>query len=135
MAKKKVDSRKQSASLESIVGAATYAVWVDMLKHLVPSGRTHRLAPMVAGMLQYATERTSRTSRGMPRAGSVAGVLISALECEDDSTHAADLTKLVEQLFRDACVESIRANRRGERYSLVDAAIEEFVRWDSMPWE
>lgn len=135
MANRKVTSRKQNAGLESVVGTVTYGVWVDMLKRLVPAGRTHRLAPIVAGMLQYATERASQRSRGAPREGSVASALLSATEHKDDSAHAGHLAAIVEQLFRDAGVKSIRADRRGERYSLVDAAIEEFLRWDSMPWE
>jgi hypothetical protein len=135
VAKRKVNNRKQNVSLKSVVGEATYGVWVDMLKRLVPGGRTHRLAPMVAGMLQYASERASQGSRGAVREGSVASVLLSAAEDEDEIGHAGRLAAIVDQLFLDAGVKSIRVNRRGERYSLVDAAIEEFVRWDSMPWE
>ena len=41
-------------SLKQIVGQKIYTVWVEMLRQLVPDGRTHRLAPLVAGMLQYA---------------------------------------------------------------------------------
>jgi hypothetical protein len=57
------------------------------------------------------------------------------MEDESDSAHTDHLAEIVEQLFRDAGVKSIRADRGGQRYSLVDAAIEEFIRWDSMPWE
>jgi hypothetical protein len=135
VAKRKLNRRKDNASLESVVGAATYAVWVDMLRHLVPGGRTHRLAPMVAGMLQYAAERASRRSRAAPREGSVENALLSTMEYEDDDPHVSQLAEIVEQLFRDAGVKFIRVNRRGERYSLVDAAMDEFVRWESMPWE
>lgn len=135
MAKRNVTRRKRTASLASVVGEATYGVWVDMLKRLVPGGRTHRLAPMVAGMLQYAAERASQRSRGTPPERSVAGTLISAMEDEGDSAHTGHLAEIVEQLFRDAGAKSIRADRRGQRYSLVHAAIEEFLRWDSMPWE
>lgn len=135
MAKRNVSSRKRAGSLASVVGEATYGVWVDMLKRLVPGGRTHRLAPMVAGMLQYAAERAFQRSRGTPPEGSVAGALISLMEEEGDSAHTDHLAEIVEQLFRDAGVKSVRADRRGQRYSLVDAAVEEFIRWDSMPWE
>ncbi|MCI0608598.1 MAG: hypothetical protein L0Z71_06005 [Anaerolineae bacterium] len=45
---------KSKRSLQAVVGEATYAVWVDMLRELVPDGRTHRLSVVVAGMLQYA---------------------------------------------------------------------------------
>ena len=135
MGKKRASTEKQKATLESVVGASTYRVWVDMLKRLVPGGRTHRLAPLVAGMLQYATERAYERSRGAPKERSVAAALLNAREHEEDGPPAGDLSELVERLFRDAGVKSSRADRRGERYSLVDAAIQEFVRWDSMPWE
>lgn len=46
---------RKNQSLQAVVGAQTYATWVDMLRRLVPDGRTHRLAPLVAGMRQYAT--------------------------------------------------------------------------------
>ena len=45
--------KKTKNSLKTVVGQETYDVWVDMLRRLVPEGRTHRLAPMIAGMLQY----------------------------------------------------------------------------------
>ena len=45
---------KRKRSLEEVVGKETYALWVDMLRRLVPDGRTHRLSVVVAGMLQYA---------------------------------------------------------------------------------
>jgi hypothetical protein len=135
VAKNKARAEKREATLESVVGSSTYGVWLEMLKVLVPGGRTHRLAPLVAGMLQYAAERADQRSRGVPREGSVAAALLNASEHEGDGAPTADLTKLVERLFRDAGVKSGRADRRGERYSVVDAAIQEFVRWDSMPWE
>jgi hypothetical protein len=133
--KKKVSPKSQTASLESVVGSPTYGVWVDMLKRLAPNGRTHRLAPLVAAMLQYAAEHADHRLRGAPREGSVAAALLNASEHEDDGTPAADLVLLVDRLFRDAGVKTHRADRRGQAYSSVDAAIQEFVRWDSMPWE
>lgn len=135
MGKKKIGCEKKEATLESVVGSSTYGIWLKMLKVLVPGGRTHRLAPLVAGMLQYAAERADQQSRGAPREGSVAAALLNASEHEEDGTPAAELAALVERLFRDAGVKSRRVDSRGERYSLVDAAIQEFVRWDSMPWE
>ena len=57
---KKATTGKQKATPESVVGSPTYSVWVDMLERLVPGDRTHRLAPLVAGMLQYAAERADQ---------------------------------------------------------------------------
>jgi hypothetical protein len=65
----------------------------------------------------------------------VAAALLNAGEHEEDGTPAGDLAALVERLFQDAGVKSRRVDRRGERYSVVDAAIQEFVRWDSKVWE
>ena len=135
MGKKRVRTEKEEATLESVVGASTYGVWLEMLKVLVPGGRTHRLAPLVAGMLQYSAERADQRLRAAPREGSVAAALLNASEHEEDGTPAGHLGELVERLFRDAGVKSRRVDRRGERYSVVAAAIQEFVRWDSMPWE
>ena len=70
-----------------------------MLATLVPDGRTHRIAPLVAAMLQYA--------------------LAMADEKRDD----------------DAGVEYRRTNSRGDPYSIVEEAYEEYIRWFDMPWE
>ena len=43
-------------SLKQVVGARTYGVWTEMLKTLVPGGRTHRLSVVVAAMLQNAVQ-------------------------------------------------------------------------------
>jgi len=134
MGKKKIHT-EEKATLQSLVGPSTYGVWVNMLKILVPGGRTHRLAPLVAGMLQYAAEQAGQRSRSGPRHGSVAAALLNASEHEEDGTTGGDLARLVERLFQDAKVKSKRVDRRGERYSVVEAAIQEFVRWKSMPWE
>src|SRR6266478_3536549 len=50
----KAAAKEKSRSFSGVVGADTYKVWVRMLRELVPDGRTHRLAVMLAGMLQYA---------------------------------------------------------------------------------
>jgi hypothetical protein len=43
--------------LRPLVKERVYSVWLDMLKQLVPQGRTHRLSVFVAGCLQYAVGR------------------------------------------------------------------------------
>ncbi len=48
-------------SLQSVVGETTYEIWLEMLRILVPGARTHRLAPMLAGMLD--TRSSSRRGR------------------------------------------------------------------------
>lgn len=65
-------------SLKQIVGQKTYSVWVEMLRQLVPEGRTHRLAPLVAGMLQFASDMAYQKYGNNPDEGSVAEVLFMA---------------------------------------------------------
>ena len=48
----KIDDAEKSFRL--IVGDTTYEVWKKMLQSLVPVGRSHSLAPIIAGMLQFA---------------------------------------------------------------------------------
>jgi hypothetical protein len=50
----KAASKQTLRNFGTVVGADTYAVWVRMISELVPNGRTHRLAVMLAGMLRYA---------------------------------------------------------------------------------
>lgn len=121
-------------SLESIVGEKIYSVWVDMLKELVPDGRTHRLSVVVAGMLQYAAQVASQKSGNRPKEGSVEASLIYADELDEDEG-AAELSDLIEQLFDDAKVPYRRRSSRGIEYSIIDDALIEYFHWQDMPWE
>ena len=42
---------------------------------------------------------------------------------------------LVEGLFRDAKVAGKRVIARGDKYSILDSAIQEFASWYAMPWD
>ena len=136
VATQKRPHRKPAASaqpsLQSVVGETTYEVWLDMLRILVPGGRTHRLAPMLAGMLRYAVEQSTRKGRRPRPSGALVEALIALDEGDDDA--AVLVTAVVQRLFRDAGVRAARASRNGE-YSIVDAAIHEFQQWGDMPWE
>ena len=46
---------KTPRNFRTVVGKDIYSAWVRMLRELVPDGRTHRLAVVVAGMLQYGS--------------------------------------------------------------------------------
>ena len=118
-------------NLAPLVGQPTYSVWMSMLRELVPDGRTHRLAPLVAGMLQYAVALAEKQE---PIEGSVAHALIEASETDPDETIEL-LLPIVECLFKDAGVDYKRRSSRGEGYSIAKTAIEEFVSWYDMPWE
>lgn len=121
-------------SLKTIVGEETYAVWTDMLHSLVPEGRTHRLAPMVAGMLQYAATMACEKYGDEPEEGSAAHWLLVASEAYDPQ-EAEGLLGVVKRLFRDAEVEYERVDRRGDGYSVAESIIYEFIHWYDMPWE
>ena len=70
-------------SLQTIVGQDTYNVWKKMLLELVPDGRTHRLAPMAAGMLQYAAAIAYERYGDSPEEGSAADIMsLSPTETE-----------------------------------------------------
>jgi uncharacterized protein YbcI len=128
-------SSKSKRSLQDVVGKEVYSVWVDMLQELVPSGRTHRLAVVVAGMLAYAVEKS---------------VLIKNLNEEEhsaqmsliDSTDTVDIEEIKEligdmlvKLFKDAGVEYERVSKGGEEYSIIDEACREFSCWFEYPWD
>jgi hypothetical protein len=125
---------KQTSSLKEVVGQQTYEVWVDMLRRLVPDGRTHRLAPMVAGMLQYAYLVASDENDNEAEEDSAASILLGS-EDMVDSAEAPELLGLVAQLFKDAKVKHGRVSSRGESYSVAESAVEEFIHWFDMPWE
>lgn len=123
-----------SGTLRAVVGDSVYEVWLNMLQELVPWGRTHRLAPMVAGMLRYATSMAEQTDE-IDTEGSVAWRLIEASETPDPAEAEELLLDLVVTMFKDANVDSERTNARGMPYSVAENAIEEYVCWEYMPWE
>lgn len=131
-------SRARSAgeSLEPIVGGEVYRLWVEMLSRLGHDGRTHRLAVLVASMLQHAacivSDGRKRRRKSM---GVISPELFDALEEPEPGGENEELAEVIIRLFEDAAVPHVRTNCRGDDYSLVDAAIDEFVRWFNMPWE
>jgi len=125
-------AEEEPQSLAAVVGDTTYGVWTEMLKHIVPDGRTHRLRVVVAGMLEFARDRADE-HEDAEKEGSVAHRLRTAVEKPNDARNL--LIKIVQQLFRDAGVKWKRKSRRGEQYSIADDAIEEYVDWELMPWE
>ncbi|MBK7919033.1 MAG: hypothetical protein IPJ94_22775 [Chloroflexi bacterium] len=120
-----------SQSLQQVVGSVKYTTWVDMLRRLVPDGRTHRLAPLVAGMLQYAT----LLADDMDYEESVVQRLQEAAEAYDPEEASSLLLPLIDQLFADAGVSYQRTNARGRGYSIADEIIHEYMHWYDMPWE
>ena len=121
-------------SLQDLVGKETYSVWVDMLRELVPDGRTHRLSVVIAGMLQYALVIAEKLDENELEEDSVALSLIHATEMSPDEIKD-ELHDVVKQLFRDAGVAFDRVSARGDPYSIADEAYNEFASWFDYPWD
>ncbi len=123
---------KKQRSLKAVVGQQTYSVWVDMLHTLVPEGRTHRLAPLVAGMLQYALSVANEQDSDED---SVAQSLLSSADAMELTEVEELLEDVVVQLFKDAGVHYTRTNARGQDYSIAESIYDEYIHWFDMPWE
>jgi len=134
MKKQPLFENQNHRSLKPLVGEKTYSVWIEMLQQLVPQGRTHRLAVVIAGMLQYASQVASKKSGNNPKEGSVEASLVFADELDEDESNA-ELADIIESLFDEAKVPYARTNRRGDEYSIIDSAVMEFIHWHDMPWE
>ena len=124
-------SPKSKRSLQDVVGKETYSVWVDMLRELVPGGRTHRISVVVAGMLQYALEAAENDAEEL----SVAKSLTDSAETSDPDEVKSLLYDVVSQLFKDAGVTYERTAKSGEHYSIADEVYNEFANWYDYPWD
>jgi hypothetical protein len=126
---------KHKRSLQDVVGKETYSMWVDMLRRLVPDGRTHRLSVVVAAMLQYAYLIAADNLDDDVEEGSAAQALLDATDGGDPEEVGEYLYDIVDRLFKDAGVRHKRTSARGEDYSIAESALEEYVSWFDMPWE
>ncbi len=127
-------SRKSKRSLEDVVGEKVYNVWVDMLRELVPDGRTHRLSVVIAGILHYATAIAEQFDEDELEEDSVALSLINANEVGPDEVKD-ELHDVMKRLFHDAGVAFDRVSKRGQPYSVADEAYNEYVSWYDYPWD
>jgi hypothetical protein len=125
---------KSKHSLQDVVGKETYAVWVDMLRELVPDGQTHRLSVLLAGILQYTLAIAENLDEDELEEDSVALSLINANEMGPDEIKD-ELHDVVTRLFKDADVTFDRVSKRGDSYSIADEAYNEFVSWFDYPWD
>ena len=126
---------KSKRSLQDVVGKETYVVWVDMLRELVPEGRTHRLSVVIAGMLQYALNKAVKTKGKAKEKHSVAMSLIDAEDAGYPEGVKELIHDVVDKLFRDAGVTYERVSKRGEQYSIADEVYNEFGIWFNYPWD
>lgn len=127
--------KKSKRSFRDVVGKETYDVWVDMLRELIPDGRTHRLSVVVAGMLEYAVEKSVQIKHRNEDEHSVAMSLIGANEAGDPEAIKELIHDVVDKLFRDAGVEYERISKRGDPYSIADETYNEFSSWFDYPWD
>jgi hypothetical protein len=126
---------KRKRSLKTVVGEETYAVWVAMLRALVPDGRTHRLSVMIAGMLQYAYSVADEKPKKEREEDSVEDSLLNAGGYGSPDEAEEAIGDVVKQLFKDAGVEYKRTSARGDHYTITEGIYAEFVSWHDMPWE
>jgi hypothetical protein len=120
--------------IKDVVGSKNYSVWLEMLKRLVPYGRTHRLSVVVASMLQVAYEIAQEKEESNAKARQLYSIFESA--CEHDEKNGIEaLLKITEQVFKDAGVGFKRVNRKGSGYNIAEQGVYQFLNWDSMPWE
>jgi len=127
--------KKSRRSLQDVVGKETYDVWVDMLRELVPDGRTHRLSVVVAGMLEYAVGKSALIKHRNEEEHSVAMSLIDASEAGYPEHIKGLIHDVVDRLFKDAGVEYERVSKRGDHYSIADEIYNEFSGWYDYPWD
>ena len=125
---KKIVENKNVVRLSDAVDKHVYETWISMLKALVPGGRTHRLSVLVASMLQYVSCQSGK------KAAAVNDLMQEAFD-DGEAGPNSPLTKLVQDLFKDAKVKSKRISSRGSGYSIAEEAIDVFMHWDNMPWE
>ena len=128
-------SPKSKRSLQDVVGKETYTVWADMLRELVPDGRTHRLSVVVAGMLQHALGKAVEIKHRNEEEHSVAMSLIDAEEAGYPEAIKELIQDVVDRLFKDAGVKYERVSKSGEHYSIADEAYNEFAGWYDYPWD
>jgi hypothetical protein len=132
---KTAPSKPIGRSLETVVGAEMYRTWVNMLRVLVPDGRTYRLAPLVAAMLQYAVSIAEPIQDDEMDEQSLVRSLRDSYEVGDPSEVKELLGDAVDRLFHDAKVKPQRVSARGVSYSIAEDAYSEYIHWDDMPWE
>lgn len=125
---------KLKRSLQDVVGKETYNVWLNMLREIVPDGRTHRLSVVLAAMLHYATVIAEKLDEDAGEEGTVAMSLINATEGGPDEVRG-ELHDVVKHLFQEAGVAFDRVSKRGEPYSIADEAYNEYCSWYDYPWD
>lgn len=120
--------------IKDVAGSKNYSVWTEMLRRLVPYGRTHRLSVVVASILRVTYEMAQEKEESNKKARQLSSIFENASE-HDEENGIEPLLKITERLFMDAGVGFKRVNRKKQGYSIAEEAIYQFLNWDSLPWE
>ncbi len=120
--------------IQTVVGKKVYSVWLDMLRRMVPMGRTHRLSVVLASMLQYTQEVAYEKNESSAKARKLSEIFENSHEnyIEGDTR---ELEKLAESILKDAGVKFKRTSARGHGYSIAVEAVNHYLHWDDLPWE
>lgn len=130
--------------LEKLVGTEVYSTWVQMLKRLVPGGRTERLSVLVAAMLQYAAQSSAANRKNNAAWQLLQGAPYDPeMDGDDDEFDDYRMSEddgeailpLIHALFKESGVKWRRTNAKGQAYSIAEETLNQFQRWDFMPWE
>lgn len=120
--------------IKEFLEPSEYDFLLKLFKSLVPEGRTHRLSVFVAGCLHYIHDIAEQKRDVNPAAERFAELADSLFDDYDENSHI-ELEKSLKSVFKDAKVKFNRTASRGDSYSIVDDAMEEFITWFNMPWE
>jgi hypothetical protein len=120
--------------IKEILDQSEYEFLLKLLKALIPEGRTHRLAVFVAGCLHYIHHIANQKQNSNPTAEKFSELADSIINDYNEDAHT-ELENSLKSLLTEANVKYIRTNSRGNSYSIINSAIEEYISWYNMPWE
>ena len=129
-----LNKRRLIEVIEAVVGTKIYSTWIDMLKKLVPHGRTHRISVVIASMLQYAHTIAYEKQNSSPEARKLLDMFDYAYDNYMEG-NITEILSLTESLLKDANVKFKRVSSRGDVYSIAEEAVYHYLHWENMPWE
>ncbi|OFZ49041.1 MAG: hypothetical protein A2381_15665 [Bdellovibrionales bacterium RIFOXYB1_FULL_37_110] len=92
----------------------TYQVWIDMLRAIGPSARTHRISVVVASMLQYAYEIYLKRMDNNEK-NELGEIMLTAFETGYDEAQEW-LSPVVKTLFMDAGLKMDLVSELPQKY-------------------
>ena len=112
---------------KKIIGDTSYATVIQMLKDIGPDARTHRISVVIAALLRFALNTSTKDYDE--------GTLGEALIALDEEPYLADelseqydlISELIDKLCDETGLRNKRESSRGESYSIAENAIREYV--------